>query len=75
MDKLETDAMKLGQQFLSANQRFVTTTAYNFWQYDKHSFKKLINLWKYDIEYTLITELVLDLGHINAFSQLWTQLL
>ena len=32
--------------FSSANQRFVGARANNFWQYGKHSVRKLKNYWK-----------------------------
>ena len=30
-------------QFLSENQRFVTSRANNFWQYDEHALEKMTN--------------------------------
>ena len=43
-------------RFLSANRQFVGARANNFWQYSKHSFRKINKFWKYDIWYTLILD-------------------
>ena len=61
-------------RFFSANRRFVGARANNFWQYSKHSFRKFnkfVEIW--NLVY-FNTGLVRNLGHINAFLELWAQL-
>ena len=52
------------RRFFSAYKRFVGASANNFWQYGKHSFRKLNELVEYDIWYAL-NSMVQKLEHIN----------
>ena len=60
--------------FFSANQRFVGARANNFWQYGKHSFRKLNKFVEILHLVCFNTQLVRKLGHINIFLELWAQL-
>ena len=62
-----------GQSF-SANQRFVGARANNFWQYGKHTLRKLnkfVEIWH--LVY-FNTRSVRKLGHTNIFLEFWAQL-
>ena len=62
-------------RFFSANRRFFGARANKLWQYCKCSFRKFDKFVEIWLLVYFNTGLVQNLGHINVFLELWTQLL